>query len=144
MENGYSTNHVASNEFKFSSQPTLEDIRSMQSKFAKERNWDQYHQPRNLVLALVGEVGELAEIFQWKGEVEVGLKDWTTKEKDQLADELSDVLCYLVRLADRCGVDLPTAAAAKIEKNRLKYPAEKVFGDSRKYDEYEDQQPKLN
>ncbi|GIY37001.1 dCTP pyrophosphatase 1 [Caerostris extrusa] len=57
----------------FSSDPTLEDIRQIQSKFVKDRNWDQYHQPRNLLLALVGEVGELAELFQWRGEVQEGL-----------------------------------------------------------------------
>jgi len=70
----------------------------------------------------VGEVGELSEIFQWKGEVPKGLPDWDEKEKEHLGEELSDVLLYLVRLSDMCGVDLSKAALRKVELNALKYP----------------------
>lgn len=72
----------------------------------------------------VGEVGELSEIFQWKGEVERGLPNWKTSEKEHLGEELSDVLLYLVRLADICGVDLGQAAMKKLIKNGTKYPVE--------------------
>ncbi|KAK7268228.1 hypothetical protein RIF29_20923 [Crotalaria pallida] len=71
----------------------------------------------------VGEVGELSEIFQWKGEVPKGLPDWTEEEKVHLGEELSDVLLYLVRLSDICGVDLGKAALRKVELNAIKYPA---------------------
>lgn len=91
--------------------------------FAKERDWDRFHVPRNLVLALTGEVGELAELFQWKEDCPPGLPNWTDREKEHLGEELSDVLLYLVRLADRCGIDLPTAAIRKMSLNAKKYPA---------------------
>ena len=115
---------------------TLEDLRSAQVEFANDRNWNQYHTPRNLLCALVGEVGELSEIFQWKGEVAPGCPKFSQKEKSHLGEELSDVLLYLVRLADRCHVDLATAVKDKLKKNAMKYPAQKVFGSSKKYDEY--------
>ncbi|XP_058035448.1 dCTP pyrophosphatase 1 [Ahaetulla prasina] len=123
--------------FRFSTSPTLEEIRSLQSAFAAERGWGKYHQPRNLLLALVGEVGELAELFQWREEAPEGLPGWTTSEREDLSDELSDVLIYLVALANKCHVDLPTAALRKIEKNCLKYPAKCVYGSSKKYTEYQ-------
>ncbi|KAK2360419.1 dCTP pyrophosphatase [Trifolium repens] len=98
-------------------------LKQMMADFAKERDWDQYHTPRNLLLAMVGEVGELSEIFQWKGEVQRGLPDWKEEEKIHLGEELSDVLLYLVRLSDICGVDLGKAALRKVELNAIKYPA---------------------
>jgi len=105
-------------------------------RFAGEREWDQFHTPRNLVLALVGEVGELAECFQWKGEVEEGLKGFTEEEKEHIGEEMSDVLFYLARLADKCGVDLPAAAEKKMAKNRAKYPKDKARGRADKYTAY--------
>ncbi|KAI7984256.1 dCTP pyrophosphatase 1 [Camellia lanceoleosa] len=101
---------------------TLDLLKNKMADFAKERDWDRFHSPRNLLLALVGEVGELSEIFQWKGEVPKGLPDWKEEEKVHLGEELSDVLLYLVRLSDICGVDLGKAALRKVELNALKYP----------------------
>lgn len=77
----------------------------------------------------VGEVGELSEIFQWKGEVARGCPDWKEEEKVHLGEELSDVLLYLVRLSDACGVDLGKAALRKIELNAIKYPVPKQTDD---------------
>ncbi|XP_056001871.1 uncharacterized protein LOC125664837 [Ostrea edulis] len=127
----------AESDFKFSSEPTLEKIRQIQAAFCRERDWDQFHKPRNLLLALVGEVGELAEIFQWKGEVDVGLPDFSDKEKEHVGQEMSDILIYLVRLADKCQIDLPSAVLKKIDHNGLKYPAHKVKGKNKKYTDYE-------
>ncbi|XP_028753713.1 dCTP pyrophosphatase 1-like [Neltuma alba] len=101
---------------------SLQEISRRLAEFAEIRGWDQYHSPRNLLLALVGEVGELSEIFQWKGEVEKGLPNWSRDDKEHLEEELSDVLLYLVRLADVCGLDLGQAALTKIVKNAQKYP----------------------
>ncbi|KAM1458233.1 hypothetical protein ACFX13_036169 [Malus domestica] len=101
---------------------TLDLLKNKMAEFAKARNWDQFHSPRNLLLALVCEVGELSEIFQWKGEVPKGLPDWKEDEKQHLGEELSDVLLYLVRLSDICGVDLGKAALRKVELNSIKYP----------------------
>ncbi|KAJ6849451.1 putative dCTP pyrophosphatase 1 [Iris pallida] len=112
---------------------TLEGLRKKMADFAKERDWDQFHSPRNLLLALVGEVGELSEIFQWKGEVPKGLPDWKEEEKEHLGEELSDVLLYLVRLSDICGVDLGRAALRKVELNAKKYPISHCKGSSMKH-----------
>ena len=81
-------------------------------------------------------MGELSEIFQWKGEVPKGLPDWNAAEKEHLGEELSDVLLYLVRLADICGVDLGEAALRKMKKNCLKYPDETCKSSSKKYTDY--------
>lgn len=101
---------------------TLDLLTKKMDDFSKERDWERFHSPRNLLLALVGEVGELSEIFQWKGEVPKGLPDWKEEEKEHLGEELSDVLLYLVRLSDICGIDLGKAAIRKVELNALKYP----------------------
>ncbi|XP_074320690.1 uncharacterized protein LOC141657380 [Silene latifolia] len=111
---------------------TLEALKTKMADFARERDWDQFHSPRNLLLALVGEVGELSEIFQWKGEVPRGLPGWGDEEKQHLGEELSDVLLYLVRLSDICGVDLGKAALRKLELNALKYPVNLAKGSSKK------------
>lgn len=81
----------------------------------------------------VGEVGELSEIFQWKGEVPKGLPGWDEAEKEHLGEELADVLLYLVRLSDMCGVDLGKAALRKMEINARKYPVEQCRGSSKKH-----------
>ncbi|KAK3261685.1 hypothetical protein CYMTET_29423 [Cymbomonas tetramitiformis] len=117
---------------------TLDKVTEDLRVFAKARDWDQFHTPRNILLALVGEVGELSEIFQWKGEVPRGLPGWSEKEKKHLGEELSDVLLYLIRLADITGVDLNTAVKRKMEKNADKYPAERCRGSSAKYTRYMD------
>ena len=81
-------------------------------------------------------MGELSEIFQWKGEVPKGLPDWEDEEKEHLGEELSDVLLYLVRLSDVCGVDLGKAALRKVELNARKYPATQCKGSSKKHTHY--------
>lgn len=112
---------------------SLERIRAAQSAFAQERDWAQYHTPRNLILALMGEVGELAEIFQWRGEVGAGLPGFSQSDRQHVGEELSDVLLYLIRLSDVCGVDLGEAVMAKIQKNAAKYPADVCRGSAAKY-----------
>ena len=94
----------------------------------------------------MGEVGEVCEILQWKGELEPGVPELTEEERVHLGEELSDVLIYLIRLAgcclledslvDRCYIDLPSAAIRKMGLNAKKYPAEKVRGSNKKYNEY--------
>ncbi|CAI8591078.1 unnamed protein product [Vicia faba] len=116
---------------------TIGKLKQLQAHFAKERDWDQYHTPRNLLLAMVGEVGELSEIFQWKGEVKRGLPEFKEEEKVHLGEELSDVLLYLVRLSDICGVNLGKAALRKVELNAIKYPAKANKQVTNKEDEIE-------
>eukprot|EP00244_Chara_vulgaris_P007824 TRINITY_DN2915_c0_g2_i1.p1 TRINITY_DN2915_c0_g2~~TRINITY_DN2915_c0_g2_i1.p1 ORF type:complete len:191 (-),score=27.37 TRINITY_DN2915_c0_g2_i1:332-904(-) len=115
---------------------TLEELRLLLAKFTHDRDWNQYHAPRNLLLALVGEVGELSEIFQWRGEVPRGVPGWSEKEREHLGEELSDVLLYLVGLADSCDIDLGAAALRKMRLNEAKYPADKCRGSAKKYTAY--------
>jgi dCTP diphosphatase len=118
---------------------SLEDIRVKLEAFAAERGWEQFHTPRNLLLAMTGEVGELAELFQWTPDSECGpgLPAWPAPKKAHLGEELADVYLYLTRLADRCGVDLASAVLRKLEKNAVKYPASLAFGKSDKYTAYQ-------
>jgi len=101
--------------------------------FAVERDWDQYHSPKNLSMALTGEVGELSEIFQWLTEEES--KSAGTNQDTALAvrEELADITLYLVRLASVLGVDLNEAVTHKLQKNASKYPVERAFGSNKKY-----------
>ena len=115
---------------------SLEHLRLSQQHFSNERQWLRFHTPRNLLLALVGEVGELAELFQWREDAEPGLPQWTAADQDAVGEEMSDVLLYLVRLSDRCGIDLSKAVHRKLSINAAKYPAKKVRGRSDKYTKY--------
>ncbi|XP_066318438.1 uncharacterized protein [Miscanthus floridulus] len=113
---------------------SLETLRKRMADFATERDWELFHSPRNLPLALVR--GELSEIFQWKGEVPKGLPDWDDDEKEHLGEELADVLLYLVRLSDMCCVDLGKAALRKMEINARKCPVGQCKGSSKKHTHY--------
>ena len=105
------------------------------AEFARDRDWDQFHSPKNLVMALTGEVGELSEVFQWMTEEASKGAATNPKTAQAVRDEMADVLLYLVRLADVLGVDLNEAAQAKIKTNGNKYPADKARGSSAKYTE---------
>ncbi|MCU6500568.1 nucleotide pyrophosphohydrolase [Rugamonas sp. A1-17] len=109
-------------------------LRELTRRFAAERDWRQFHTPKNLAMALTVEAAELAEHFQW-------LRTGADEELDAprrtgIRHELADVLLYLVQLADKVGVDLHAAALEKMALNAAKYPAERVRGDARKYDQY--------
>ena len=105
------------------------------AEFARERDWDQFHSPKNLVMALTGEVGELSEVFQWMTEEASTGAATDPKTAQAVRDEMADVLLYLVRLADVLGVDLNAAVQAKLRTNATKYPADKARGSSAKYTE---------
>lgn len=113
----------------------IDDVRSRLESFTEERDWAQFHSPRNLTLALVGEVGELAELLQWRTDAEVLALAATEEGHEALADELADVFTYLVELADAVGIDLGAAVHAKIDKNATKYPVELARGSNKKYTE---------
>jgi NTP pyrophosphatase (non-canonical NTP hydrolase) len=102
-------------------------------QFAIERNWEQFHSPKNLLLALTGEVGELAEIFQWLNDADALSAGEASATAQAVKDELADVLFYLVRLASILKVDLNTASTEKLRSNALKYPVETSHGISTKY-----------
>jgi dCTP diphosphatase len=98
--------------------------------FAIERHWPQFHSPKNLAMALAGEVGALVSIFQWKTEAESAhFRDPAHDERDRVEDELADVLIYLTRLADVLDIDLGAAARQKIERNRNAFLRTRARGD---------------
>tara|TARA_E500000331_G_scaffold105343_1_gene102082 strand:- start:7857 stop:8210 length:354 start_codon:yes stop_codon:yes gene_type:complete len=101
--------------------------------FAEERDWEQFHSPKNLSMALMVEAAELAEHFQWLTGRQSG--ELSPERLDEVAEEIADVLIYTLRLASRLDVDIETAAWAKLEKNRRKYPVEKARGTAKKYTE---------
>ena len=102
------------------------------AEFARDRDWDQFHSPKNLAMALAGEAGELLEHYQWLTEAQSS--ELPAETRDAVALEMADVLLYLVRLADKSGIDLLGAAHRKIALNALKYPVAEFRGSPRKYD----------
>ena len=108
-------------------------------EFAVDREWLQFHTPKNLTMALGGEVGELQAELQWLTDlqVEAGLADGGLR--DRLSDEVADVLIYLLRFADVTGIDPVSAAWAKIERNEDRYPVEKARGSALKYTDLADE-----
>ena len=117
--------------------PNPSDLLMLRDKlraFAEARDWDQFHSPKNLSMALMVEAAELMEHFQWLTEAQSS--ELPSHDRQAVGEELADILLYLVRLSDRLGIDLHEAALRKLEKNALKYPADKVRGSARKYSEY--------
>jgi NTP pyrophosphatase (non-canonical NTP hydrolase) len=110
---------------------SLLQLRDALRAFAAERDWDQFHSPRNLAAALSVEAAELLEPFQWLTDEQS--RQLPPEKRVAVEQELADVLLYLVRLADKLEVDLARAAVEKIARNAAKYPADKARGSSRKY-----------
>lgn len=111
----------------------LVELRDALRRFAAERDWDQFHSPKNLAIALSVEAGELLERFQWLSEAES--QSLSPTERSRVEQEMADVLLYLIRLADRLKVDLAAAAREKMRINAEKYPVDKARGKSKKYTE---------
>lgn len=112
----------------------LDDIRNKLRQFAQARDWDQFHSPKNLSMALAAEAGELLEQFQWLTEEQS--RNLTPDHRQAVADEIADVFLYLVQLSSKLDIDLISAAKHKMAKNEAKYPASQVKGSSKKYTEY--------
>ncbi len=113
----------------------LEALRQRVAAFAAARDWDQFHAPKNLAMALIAECAELVEHFQWLSEEQSA--SLTREKKAAVRLELADILIYLVRISDKLNIDLLAAAGEKIAINEERYPAEKVRGDARRAGEYE-------
>lgn len=112
----------------------LDELKERVRAFVAERDWERFHSPKNLAMALSVEAAELVELFQWLTEAESDALDAARRRR--VAEELADVLWFLVRLSDRLGIDLLEAAEQKLAANTAKYPADRVRGKSAKYDEY--------
>ncbi|MCB1924978.1 MAG: nucleotide pyrophosphohydrolase [Gammaproteobacteria bacterium] len=117
------------------SRDSLNDLNARLLAFARERDWEQFHSPKNLSMALAGEAGELLEHFQWLSEQQSAALD--ADKKDAVALELADILIYLIRLSERLGIDLIDAAYRKMAINEARYPTERVRGDARRAEEYD-------
>ena len=110
----------------------IKEIQEKLSKFAEERDWDQFHSPKNLVMALTSEVGELNELFQWLTEGQSSIKDDSSKT-DEIRQEIADIFIYLLRLADKLDINIDEAVREKIEINAKKYPIDLAKGNAIKY-----------
>ena len=110
----------------------MEDLKRQITEFISARDWEQYHAPKNLAMALSAEAAEILEIFQWK-EPQDPLSE---KEIQALSEEIGDVLVYLIELASKFGIDPVAAARQKMLLNEKKYPVDKVKGKADKYTEY--------
>ncbi|MEX0607123.1 MAG: nucleotide pyrophosphohydrolase [Halofilum sp. (in: g-proteobacteria)] len=110
-----------------------EELLGRLRNFASERDWSQFHTPKNLAMALTGEVGELVEHFQWLSSEASDSLD--AEAQREVRRELADVQIYAMLLADRLGIDLMEAVRDKIEENEGKYPAERARGRSNKYND---------
>lgn len=113
--------------------PTIQSLTAALRAFAAEREWEQFHSPKNLASALTVEAAELLEQFQWLTEAQSRALD--DAKLAAVRHELADVFLYLLQLADKLHVDLAAAAQEKLAVNARKYPADQVRGSSRKYDE---------
>lgn len=111
----------------------IDELRERLREFAAARDWQQFHTPKNLAMALSVEAAELLEHFQWLGDE--ASRTLAPPARDAVAEELADVLLYLVRLSDELSIDLIAAARAKLALNAERYPVEKARGSSRKYTE---------
>jgi NTP pyrophosphatase (non-canonical NTP hydrolase) len=112
----------------------LQALREALRRFAAERDWEPYHTPKNLAMALSVEAGELLEHFQWLTAEESG--QLTDEQKAQVSQEMADVFLYLMRRSDRLGVDLVASASEKLAINAKKYPVALAKGSAKKYTEF--------
>ena len=115
-------------------QGTLAPLSKALQAFAEERDWQQFHSPKNLAMALTVETGELLEHFQWLTEAESATPD--AKAKAAIGKEIADVQVYLIRLADQLGIDIVSEVESKMAENAAKYPADRVRGSAKKYTDY--------
>ncbi|MCU7810646.1 MAG: nucleotide pyrophosphohydrolase [Candidatus Thiodiazotropha sp. (ex Notomyrtea botanica)] len=114
---------------------SLDNLNTRLKAFAQTRNWEQFHSPKNLTMALIAECAELVEHFQWLTEEQsMNLAD---EKREEVALEMADILIYLIRTAERLDIDLVEAAERKIAINEARYPIDKVYGDARRASEYD-------
>jgi len=114
---------------------SIDALRTRVNQFVEERDWAQFHSPKNLAMAMIVEAGEVVEHFQWMSAQES--LNLNAEKKEQVGQELSDTFVYLLRIAEVCGIDLIEAANNKIDLNAKKYPVDKSKGSNAKYTEYE-------
>jgi len=119
------------------SETNIQELKEIIKKFCEDRDWDQYHNAKDLAIGIVTESSELLDHFRFKSndEIEEFLK--SPSKKEEISEELADVFYFVLRLAQKYDIDLATSLNKKMEKNEKKYPIEKVKGLNKKYTEYE-------
>jgi NTP pyrophosphatase (non-canonical NTP hydrolase) len=113
----------------------FESLLDQIQQFSEDRDWAQFHTPKNLILAISAEVGELSEVIQWKSDVEIADYLLTPEGKKRISEEIADIAIYLIRLCQQQGLSFVKILDEKIENNAKKYPIEKAKGNARKYNE---------
>lgn len=114
----------------------IHELKEKIKTFCEARDWDQFHNAKDLAIAIATESAELLEPFRWKSEQEVKELFENPQKKEYIEEEMADILYFLLRLAQRYNIDLSEALEKKIEKNNKKYPIEKAKGNNKKYDEF--------
>lgn len=114
---------------------TIEEIKDKVKKFCQDRDWDQFHNPKELAIGISTEANELLQIFRFKSEEDM-IKLMASEKREEVEEELADVFYFVLRFAQMNDIDLSTAVINKIEKNNNKYPVDKVKGCNKKYNEY--------
>lgn len=113
----------------------IHELKEKIKKFCSDRDWDQYHNAKDLAIGIITESSELLEHFRFKSEKQVEEMFKDPKKREEISDEMADVLYFVIRLAERYDIDLTKALESKMEKNEKKYPVEKVKGLNKKYNE---------
>ncbi len=114
----------------------IEDLKNATRVFCEEREWDQFHSIKDLAIGTVTEGAELLEIFRFQSDEQIAALLQQAEKREDIADELSDVLFFLLRISQKYNFDLSSAFTRKLQKNRAKYPIEKAKGQNTKYTEY--------
>lgn len=112
---------------------TISDLKTQVQAFCEARDWDQYHNAKDLAIGVSTEAGELLDLFRFKSPEEVEAMFRDAREREDIEDEVSDVLFFLLRLGQKYDIDLTNALERKMEKNAGKYPVEKTRGSNKKY-----------
>ncbi len=117
-------------------QVDIDAVKNLLRHFSQQRDWDKFHHPKNLAMSLAAEAGELLDIFRWLTETESKALSKNVSAKQQVAQELADVLLNAIRLADLMDINLAKAIDEKLVTNAEKYPVDRVKGSAKKYDQY--------
>jgi NTP pyrophosphatase (non-canonical NTP hydrolase) len=116
-------------------QDSLHNLNARLKAFAESRNWEQFHSPKNLAMAMIAECAELVEHFQWLSQEQS--MNLPAEKREAVSLEMADILIYLIRTAERLDIDLIAAAERKIAINEARYPVDRVYGDARRASEYD-------
>ncbi len=114
---------------------TVEDLKKLVQKFCEDRDWDKYHQPKDLAISVITEAAELLEPFRFKSDTQVKQMMQDSKKKDEISQEVSDVLYFILRFAQMNKIDLSTELRRKLDINSKRYPIDKAKGSNKKYTE---------